>query len=121
MVGSLRGGQKEPPYWDQIRLDKPPSAEFWRSNLLKLAGEAPEEERRFRKAESASSTLVTGSMDHLPFKGHMCKPSALAGQSAHEARKGTVVECPCGKRWQVTKNHLHGSRGDLCGCGWVRL
>lgn len=55
--------------------------------------------------------------------GHQCQPSRLAGHRAHGTPKGTVVACPCGKRWTVTKTHHdnHGRRGAICGCGWQLL
>lgn len=57
--------------------------------------------------------------------GHQCRPSTLLARSrAHSTPTGTVVTCPCGKRWQVTKHHYtgqHGRRGAICGCGWRLL
>lgn len=60
----------------------------------------------------------------VAISGHQCQPSRLAGRPrAHGTPSGTVVDCPCGKRWQVTRNHYdnHGRRGAICGCGWKLL
>lgn len=50
---------------------------------------------------------------------HQCKPTRLGGR-AHDAKRGTVVVCSCGKAWGPTKSH-HGPGGYICGCGWAYL
>jgi hypothetical protein len=52
-------------------------------------------------------------------KPHQCKPSKLAGMTAHRAAPGSRVVCDCGRRWQVTKTHHEGGR--ICGCGWALM
>ena len=50
--------------------------------------------------------------------GHQCRPTALAGVTAHRAQRGSEVTCPCGRVWRVTKRHW-GPHERVCGCGWA--